>query len=86
LWKIRVPILLDSDSIRHMQDSALTRSLTLGLGLDLAICTAEALIQVYHTSNIKKLQSETAIGLPLTRYPYVTPYYQFIPELFSKAK
>ena len=57
-----------------------TRLETCGLGLrDSAICAAEDSIQVHLTSNIKTLESETAIGPPLTRhgflmYRYITSW------------
>ena len=82
--RARVPIWLDSDSspTHSDSDSDSTRDMrtririrTSGLGPDSANCAAEDSIQIHITSNVKKLESETATGLLLTRHGYFTYRY-----------
>ena len=71
--RTRVLILLDSDSSPTHSDSRhADLTWTSGLGPDSANCAAEDFFQVYLTSNVKTLESETATDLPLTRHGYFT--------------
>ena len=69
-----------SDSTQDMQDFDSSRT-----GTELENCAAEDSIQVHLTSNVETLESETAIGLPLTRQCR-HGYVRYVPLRYALTK